>query len=123
MSRESPDGRWLYFTRPIESGLWRMPATGGDEELVLSRFPHRTAGSWEFSGEEILFAVRQRGAVHLVAFHPQTGEGTSLIELPSGAAFHMTVSPDRGSLLFTQIDRRMSDIFQVRLPATGRGTS
>ncbi len=88
----------------------------------VSRFPYRTAGNWELSGEEILFAVRQRGAAHLVAFHPRTGEETSLLELPLGAAFHMTVAPDRGSLLFTQIDRRMSDIFQVRLPVSRAGS-
>ncbi len=33
---ESPDGRFVYYGRgPMEAGLWRIPAEGGDEEAVL----------------------------------------------------------------------------------------
>jgi len=35
-AQESPDGQWLYFTRGLEDGLWRMPKSGGVAEKVLS---------------------------------------------------------------------------------------
>ncbi|HEV2387023.1 MAG TPA: protein kinase [Candidatus Acidoferrales bacterium] len=30
----SPDGKWVYYTRPIEDQIWKVPLEGGKEELV-----------------------------------------------------------------------------------------
>lgn len=31
----TPDGKWIYFTHGVQRNLWRVPANGGKEELVL----------------------------------------------------------------------------------------
>lgn len=37
VAMESPDRRWIYFTKSDMSGLWRIPAGGGSEARVLSQ--------------------------------------------------------------------------------------
>ena len=32
---ESPDGKYIYYSKSVQSGLFRMPAEGGAEKQVL----------------------------------------------------------------------------------------
>ncbi len=45
VAMESPDGRWVYFTKGDLSGIWRMPITGGAEQHVL---PQPRGGYWGY---------------------------------------------------------------------------
>ena len=120
MTRESPDGRWLYFTRSTAKGLWRMPVEGGDEVLVAKDFPARTVGNWDFNGTEIVFARTDQKGARVTALDPETGLETTLGRLPIPAVVDLALAPDRRSLLFARVDRRAADVFQVRLaPTTG----
>lgn len=49
---ESPDGRWIYFTKGDTSGIWRMPAGGGAEERILAQ---PRGGYWGY------WCIGQRG--------------------------------------------------------------
>jgi Tol biopolymer transport system component len=55
VAAESPDGRWVYYTKYALPGLWRLPVTGGNEELVLSGPPENYWQSWCFSNDGIYF--------------------------------------------------------------------
>ena len=62
MSHESPDGKWLYFSKAGREGIWRMPAPNPtfegqprSEELVIGP-PHRPqADGWTLTSDEIVF--------------------------------------------------------------------
>ncbi|MEG9430997.1 PD40 domain-containing protein [Terriglobus sp. ADX1] len=54
--QESPDGRFLYFARGGEAGIWRVPIQGGPETQVL---PEPAAGYWGY------WEVTPRGIVFL----------------------------------------------------------
>lgn len=52
----SADGKWVYYTRGGEGGLWRVPVDGGPETQIL---PQPAAGYWGF------WQVTPRGIVYL----------------------------------------------------------
>jgi hypothetical protein len=42
-----PDGKFLYYTKyPAVSGIWRMPASGGEETLVVAGVEPESWGYW-----------------------------------------------------------------------------
>ncbi len=46
-SSESPDGKFVYYGKRGEPGLWRMPTEGGDETLVIKDFDSADQGFWD----------------------------------------------------------------------------
>ena len=111
----SDDGQWLYYSRSTHGGLWRMPADGGDAERVLEGFPHPILSGWDVVGNRVVYALSRGEKVDLIAYDPEHKSATTLIELPPGAGYELTFSEDLTSVLFTMLDRRASDIYQVRL--------
>jgi Tol biopolymer transport system component/DNA-binding winged helix-turn-helix (wHTH) protein len=65
--QESPDGKWLYYTRGDEDGLWRVPPFGGAETEVL---PQPSAGYWGY------WQVTSRGIFYL-----DRGESPNVIKI------------------------------------------
>lgn len=45
VAMESPDGRWIYFTKGDVSGIWRIPVGGGVEERI---FAQPRGGYWGY---------------------------------------------------------------------------
>jgi Tol biopolymer transport system component len=107
-SEESPDGRWIYYTRASDStqSLYRVPSSGGESTPVIPGVAGRN------------FIVLENGIWY---FTPNTKEG-SLLEYYDFATKSrrtvfrtsrpvfagMSISPDRRRLLFTQTDRTPS---------------
>ncbi|HEY9138388.1 MAG TPA: winged helix-turn-helix domain-containing protein [Terriglobus sp.] len=58
--QESPDGKFLYFARGGEAGIWRVPIQGGPETQVL---PEPAVGYWGY------WDVTPRGIVFLDTTH------------------------------------------------------
>ena len=56
VANESPDGRWVYFTKGDASGLWRMAAAGGAATKILDS---PRSGYWGY------WCVRRRGIYFL----------------------------------------------------------
>lgn len=109
---ESPDGQWLYYTRGRGlPAIWRMPVNGGEETLV---YDFRQPGSrfWTITNEGIYFAESSaRPAINFFNF--STGKVSSVLSLEKGLPLGgpgLSVSPDGRWLLFSEIDRRDSDI-------------
>ena len=111
---ESPDGQWLYYTK--ERGfpaIWRIPVTGGEETLVRDL---RLPGSsyWTITNEGLYFAgadSSDRPAINFFNFSTSKVAPVMAFEkgLPLGGP-GLSVSPDGRWLLFSQVDRRGSDI-------------
>lgn len=88
-SSESPDGKWLYFTREFasDSRVWKKPVGGGEETLVLP------------SGIYYVTKTKQGFAIEFLNF----ATGKNDIVAPIGKGYvGFSVSPDGKWILFAQ---------------------
>ena len=104
-SQESPDGRWLYFTKTVK-GIWRMPVQGGEETLVVDDFEPSLPGYWAVSEDGIYYldnAAKPKPT--LAFFEVATRKTKKILEFPGipDAWFGgLTISPDRHWIIFSQ---------------------
>jgi WD40-like Beta Propeller Repeat len=56
-SRESPDGKYLYYTRRrwAPGGLWRIPLGGGDEGPFLEQLDPEFDRMWALTADGVYF--------------------------------------------------------------------
>ena len=109
---ESPDGKFLYYTKGLTvPGLWRVPINGDEEVELISSLG---AGYWGY------WAVVENGVYYLdttskpgIAFFDITTHRTTPVfdldravrEVPG-----LAVSPDKRTILYTQLDASTCDI-------------
>ena len=115
-SFESPDGKFLYYAKGLViPGLWRVPANGGEEVEVISSLE---AGHWGY------WAVVENGIYYLdmttrpaIAFFDiNTHRITRVFDLehpPARQDPGIAVSPDRKTILYTQLDALNTEIILV----------
>jgi Tol biopolymer transport system component len=116
-ARESPDGRWLYYSKPNMAGLFRAPLDGGDEMRVLSTLPEEFWGAWTLAGDRVLFFAPPRDkmadAGELRMLDPTTGETWVVATTrypPVSWDGAITVSPDGRFALVSLLEREGSEI-------------
>jgi Tol biopolymer transport system component/DNA-binding winged helix-turn-helix (wHTH) protein len=113
---ESPDGRFLYYAKGQNvPGLWRIPTNGGEEvEVIISL----EGGYWGY------WAVVENGIYYLdtttkpgIAFFDLTTRRTTRIfdleNRPAREDAGLAVSPDKRTILYTQLDSSSNDILLV----------
>jgi Tol biopolymer transport system component len=99
--RESPDGKWLYYTKRDPDTLWRIPIDGGGEAKVLDALE----GWWTVGKEGIYFnVVDKQGHSKICLQEFATGKIRTIGTTERPVAFGMAVSPDGRTLLYTQDD-------------------
>jgi len=113
---ESPDGSFLYYAKGLEvPGLWRIPTNGGEETEVISSLE---AGYWGY------WAVVENGIYYLDTaakpginfFDLTTQRTTRVFDLENAPARYgpgLAISPDKKTILYTQLDVLNSDIILV----------
>jgi eukaryotic-like serine/threonine-protein kinase len=114
-SFESPDGRFLYYTkRGRKSGFWRRPV-GGGEEIFVPELAGVGNRYWENSPQGIYFVAPSQPPV-LALFRFFDGGVTRVVDLPvQPTAVHrgITISPDGRSFLYMQADAATSNLMVV----------
>ncbi|MDX1531741.1 MAG: hypothetical protein R3362_09465, partial [Rhodothermales bacterium] len=111
---ESSDGRFLYYTKKNEAGLWRRPLEGGPETLVLGALAPEDAANWTVLPTGIYFIRRTDTSPSLRFYNFAAGHSmrvTTLQEVPDHPS--LAVAPGGQQLLISQIDRAESDIVLV----------
>jgi Tol biopolymer transport system component/DNA-binding winged helix-turn-helix (wHTH) protein len=113
---ESPDGKFLYYTKyPGVSGIWRMPTSGGEETLVVAGVEPESWGYWAVVEKGIYYL--DTTAMPAIAFFDFTSrQVTRVVELqtrPAREATGLAVSPDGRAILYTQLDALTRDIVLV----------
>jgi Tol biopolymer transport system component/DNA-binding winged helix-turn-helix (wHTH) protein len=112
---ESTDGKYFYYAKGRDvAGIWRVEVEGGVETPVVD---HHGAGfwrSWAVTETGIYFATAEGPASPIIEFFSfATGDITlvAVLERPiSARVWGLAVSPDRRSILSTQIDLSSSDV-------------
>ena len=117
----SLDGKFLYYMKqdysasyarnPSIGSLWRSPIGGGDEIRILESL---IARSFEVVEDGIYFTAPGQSADTLLQFYTFATKKTTLIgafKKPVGGL--IDVSPDRRSILYTQLDEAGGDLMLV----------
>ncbi|MGH9722191.1 MAG: hypothetical protein ACRD8O_18430, partial [Bryobacteraceae bacterium] len=113
---ESFDGKFVYYAKPSPArGIWRVPATGGEEILAIDG---PAQGGWSINPEGIAFFTFFESGPVIQFFRFSTRAVSPIGVLPKGtrletASNHLAVSRDLRWILHNQIDRVESDIMLV----------
>ena len=108
---ESPDGRFLYYTKTDDGGdgLWRMSVSGGPEtriihDAIATRAFFVTADSIYFikavAGNGPYF-VSRTVSDPIEIYSLRTGQTRTLARI-ANPWLYLSVAPDRGSLLYSE---------------------
>lgn len=113
---ESPDGKFLCYAKGLSvPGLWRIPTEGGEESEVISSLEPGYWGYWTVVENGIYYLdVKTKSRIDFFDF--TTHRSTRVFDLENRPAFGapgLAVSPDRKSILYTQLDALNSDIILV----------
>ena len=105
---ESFDGSFLYYSVPEKAGVWRVPSSGGEEQLVLAGVQ---AGWWTLSEDGIAFFDDVTAVFEFYEF--ASGKKTPF-GAPAGPLWNgMSLSTDGRWLLFPQDDAPGNDIVML----------
>jgi Tol biopolymer transport system component len=114
---ESRDGRMVYYAKGQSvGGLWRVPATGGEETPVLESPGPGYWGYWALGPNGIYFVDTNVKPQVLSVFDPGTRRVTRIAALERNVTAYepgLAVSEDGGRFLIVQDDQVNSDIVVV----------
>jgi dipeptidyl aminopeptidase/acylaminoacyl peptidase len=112
IAAESADGKHVYYLKTRSGPLWKMPVEGGAEELALDDVQQKAFvvladGIYYFSraAEDGRFSLR------FFSFATRQNEEIGSVTTPIFGG--LTVSPDRKSFLYVQVDQSESDLMLV----------
>jgi Tol biopolymer transport system component len=114
---ESPDRKYLYYAKGRgTAGLWRKRLPDGAEEVVLPALRPGFWGLWAVVENGIYYADQAGpgtpGGIYFYDFATKKTRQVSRTDKPfavTDSAF--AISPDRRSILYTQVDQSGSDLF------------
>jgi Tol biopolymer transport system component/DNA-binding winged helix-turn-helix (wHTH) protein len=113
---ESPDGKFLYYAKGLTvPGLWRVPTAGGEEEEIIGSLEPGYWGYWAVV-ENGIYYLDTKTKPKIVFFDLTTRRITPVFDLenpPAREAPGLTVSSDRKTILYTQLDGLNSEIMLV----------
>lgn len=111
---ESSDGRFVYYSQWDRSGIWRVPAGGGAEELVVD---HRIKWeNWTLEEGGIYFLSDEGERWSLNFFDFETQSNKRVAELKSKITHeyrHLALSPDGETFLVGEGVRPDGDLMLV----------
>ena len=113
---ESADGRYLYYSKYEQNGIWRMPLRGdGAESMVLSDMDPDGWPNWALSPEGIYFLKFGKFPKASLAFYDFAENTTRIIwPLEKQAGWGLSLSSDGRSLLYIQDQFAESNLMLVR---------
>jgi Tol biopolymer transport system component/DNA-binding winged helix-turn-helix (wHTH) protein len=113
---ESPDGAFLYYAKGLKvPGIWRIPTQGGEEVEIVSSLEAGYWGYWAVVDNGIYY-LDPTAKFGINFFDIATHRTRRLFDLGNSPAKHhagLAVSPDKTTILYTQLDALNNDIILV----------
>jgi eukaryotic-like serine/threonine-protein kinase len=117
-AQESPDGRFLYFTKTWDylgpasvNEIWRMPLDGGEETLVVTGI--KSYRTFVVGRRGVYYAHGESGRDSIRVHDLSTGRSHLVLELSKPVAPGLSLSPDERYLLYSQVDDEGSELMLV----------
>ena len=112
---ESPDGRFLYYSKYEQGGVWRIPLQGGQETEVLKDVEGGGWPNWGVGADGIYFL--RFGKFPLVTidfFEFATGKIMPIWTLEKEPGWGLSLSHDGKSIVYVQSEFSESNIMLVK---------
>jgi Tol biopolymer transport system component/predicted Ser/Thr protein kinase len=111
--RESPDGKFLYYTKGLfDSSLWRVPVEGGQPSKVLDGLSQYENLAIKDSGVYFVPSGRARSSsIQYLSF--ATGKTLPVATFENPIPGGIAVSPDGHSILYSNLERSGSELMLV----------
>jgi Tol biopolymer transport system component/DNA-binding winged helix-turn-helix (wHTH) protein len=112
---ESPDGQWVYYGKRGQTGLWRKPVPGGDEERISE---HGHPMFWGPYDEGACTMDPLSEDVTVECFEFESMRFSTVARFPNQGRVRPTgpslgISPDGRWILYTRIGREEADLMLV----------
>ncbi len=112
---ESKDGHTLYYASMSGAALWSLPLSGGRPEREVLTDLAGEGSSYVPATNGVYFirslGIRQKH--ELAFFDPVSNRTTRITEIEKPVSLGLTLSPQEDMILYSQVDRRMSDLMLV----------
>ena len=117
IGEESWDGRYLYYAKPPDTGIWRLPIGGGEETEVI-RGPIPGAADWALVRAGIYYdTVRRQGPRNefTIQFFDFASRRTIQVFRQSGPSRYgsLAVSQDERWMLYGETPASQSELMLV----------
>jgi len=113
----SSDNKWVYYTKGSGApGIWRVPVTGGSEQLVVPELEAHFYADWALSTTGIYFVNAKAKPAPAVQFYDFSSRHTvSVVALPSVESWSdgLAVSPDNQWLLLPRMEQPQSELMLI----------
>lgn len=112
-AKASADGNWVYYCKP-DSGLYRIPAQGGKESMILELDKGYLQDQWAVSDDGIYFLKKEANDIRL-KFYDIGSSKIKNIGICDQKRFtaNIRLSPDHQWIYFIQLEPTFSDIYLV----------
>jgi hypothetical protein len=108
---EAADGRELFYTRPGTEGVWAISCDGGGESAIWKGPGPDYWSNWAITRDGLYFFAERRDLPPEIDYLDfRTRRVSRIGELDKPAFYGLIVSPDGGSLVYSQWDRNEHDI-------------
>ena len=98
--QESADGKWLYYTRGDEDGIWRMPTAGGPEVQIAQQPSAGYWGYWQVGTRGVFYLDQRHGHASIRILDPDSRATTLFANLPQMPPLYAGISQvDQGRVL------------------------
>jgi Tol biopolymer transport system component len=117
----SADGKFVFYARSFgKGGIWRIPAAGGEEELVTDKLQDRCFADWVLDESGVFYqANAEPDRARIEHLDLRTGRVREVLKLDVVAPWSdgLNVTPDGHYLLFPRPEPTQSDIMWIPLPS------
>jgi Tol biopolymer transport system component/DNA-binding winged helix-turn-helix (wHTH) protein len=111
---ESVDGRFLYYSKMEQSGIWKMPLSGGREERVLDQPEGYRWFNWAVAPGGIYFATQTDAQKSKIEFFDFATRKRSVIDVVEKLGFGLALAPDGKSLFYGRTESEDYEIMLVK---------
>lgn len=111
---ESEDGRFLYFSKLEQPGIWRMPLNGTEEERVLDQPEGFRWFNWALVPGGIYLVNQADDQKPRIEFFDFASRKRTLIDLVDKPGSGLALAPDGRSLLYSRTESEDYEIMLVK---------
>ena len=111
---QSEDGRFLYYSKMEQSGIWKMPLNGGREERVLDQPEGYQWFNWAVAPGGIYFVTQTDAQKSKIEFFDLATCKRAVIDVVEKLGFGLALSPDGKSLLYGRTESEDYEVMLVK---------